>query len=147
MDEFAEILKRLPHRYPFLMVDKVIEATQHDIIAIKNVTANESYMQGHFPGNPIMPGVMIIEALLQTGGLLAGCSTDIPVGNCTVAVVTMEKIKFRKPVVPGDQLILSVSILNQQRKMWKFSGQVHTDLDDALIAEAKWTGIIVNDAD
>ena len=94
MDEFAEILKRLPHRYPFLMVDKVIEATQHDITAIKNVTANESYMQGHFPGNPIMPGVMIIEALLQTGGLLAGCSTDIPVGNCTVAVVTMEKMLY-----------------------------------------------------
>ena len=142
MNEFAEILNRLPHRYPFLMVDKVIEATQHEITAIKNVTANEPHMQGHFPGNPIMPGVMILESLLQTGGLLAGCSTDIPIGDCTVAVVTMESVKFKKPVVSGEQLILSVSVLTQTQKLWKFIGQAH--VGDILVTEAMWTGMVIN---
>ena len=142
MNEFAEILNRLPHRYPFLMVDKVIEATQHEITAIKNVTANEPHMQGHFPGNPIMPGVMILESLLQTGGLLAGCSTDIPIGDCTVAVVTMESVKFKKPVVSGEQLILSVSVLTQTQKLWKFIGQAH--VGDILVTEAMWTGMVID---
>ena len=142
MNEFAEILNRLPHRYPFLMVDKVIEATQHENTAIKNVTDNEPHMQGHFPGNPIMPGVMIPESLLQTGGLLAGCSTDIPIGDCTVAVVTMESVKFKKPVVSGEQLILSVSVLTQTQKLWKFIGQAH--VGDILVTEAMWTGMVIN---
>lgn len=142
MNEFAEILDRLPHRYPFLMVDKVIEVGQHEITAIKNVTANEPHMQGHFPNNPIMPGVMILESLFQTGGLLAGYSTAIPIGDCTVAVVTIESVKFRKLVIPGEQLILSVSVLSQTQKLWKFAGQAH--VGDALVTEASWTGMIIN---
>ena len=143
MNEYAEKLDRLPHRYPFLMVDKVIEISQHEITAIKNVTANEPHMQGHFPGNPIMPGVMILESLLQTGGLLAGYSTAIPIGDCTVAVVTIESVKFRKRVIPGEQLILSVSVLTQTHKLWKFSGQAH--VGDDLVTEACWSGMIINE--
>ena len=143
MNEYAEILDRLPHRYPFLMVDKVIEINQHEITAIKNVTANEPHMQGHFPGNPIMPVVMILESLLQTGGLLAGYSTAIPIGDCTVAVVTIESVKFRKRVIPGEQLILSVSVLTQTHKLWKFSGQAH--VGDDLVTEACWSGMIINE--
>lgn len=143
MNEFAEILDRLPHRYPFLMVDKVVEVTRREITAIKNVAANEPHMQGHFPGNPIMPGVMILESLLQTGGLLAGYSTAIPIGDCTVAVVSIESVKFRKFVVPGEQLILSVSVLTQMQKLWKFAGRAH--VGDDLVAEASWAGMIIDD--
>lgn len=142
MNDFSDILDRLPHRYPFLMVDKVIEVYGEEITAIKNVTANEPYMQGHFPGNPVMPGVMILEALFQVGGLLATYATDVPLGDRTIGIATIDTVKFRKKVVPGDQLIITVSLLTKHARLWKLMGQVH--VGETLVTEARWTGMIID---
>ncbi len=107
--DITKIMKLLPHRHPFLLVDKVVDYKEREWIkAVKNVTINESFFQGHFPGHPIMPGVLIIEALAQTGGILALVSEK---GKEVLAFfMTIDNAKFRKPVVPGDQLVLHAEV-------------------------------------
>ena len=139
----SDILKILPQRYPFLMIDKVIKVTDNKIVTLKNVSNNEPYFQGHFPGNPIMPGVLILEAMIQTGNLLpAEVSTDSK-KDYVGYVTAIDKVKFKKPVVPGDHLYLTVSILNKISTTWRFTGKA--DVNGIIVAEATWMGILVND--
>ena len=143
MNSAPDILGILPQRYPFLMIDKVIKINDKKIVALKNVSNNEPYFQGHFPGNPIMPGVMILEALIQAGNLLpAEVSTDSK-KDYVGYVTTIDKVKFKKPVVPGDHLYLTVSILNKISTTWRFTGKA--DVNGIVVAEATWMGVLVND--
>jgi 3-hydroxyacyl-[acyl-carrier-protein] dehydratase len=141
MMDIKEIQKFLPHRYPFLLVDRIIEIEPGTkAIGIKNVTFNEGFFQGHFPGQPIMPGVLIIEAMAQVGGLLAFCS-GVSVGK-TVYFMSIEKAKFRKPVVPGDQLRLEINVLHQRGNVWKFSG--NAIVEQKVAAEAEFTAMVTD---
>ena len=142
--KYEDIIKILPHRYPFLLVDKIIEIEMGKrVVGIKNVTANEPFFQGHFPGNPIMPGVLIIEAMAQVGGVLARLS--IPnimeredMGE--IFFVSMDKVKFRKPVVPGDQIRFEDEALRTGGRIWKMAGKAFVDGD--LVAEANLVAVI-----
>jgi 3-hydroxyacyl-[acyl-carrier-protein] dehydratase len=120
--DIAEILRYLPHRYPFLLVDRVLEIQAGEsITALKNVTYNEPFFPGHFPGRPVMPGVMIIEALAQTTGILAFTSSNIiPTEETRFYFVGIDKARFRKPVIPGDQLILKATVQRALKGIWKF---------------------------
>jgi len=139
MMDIKEIQKFLPHRYPFLMVDRIIEIEPgKKAIGIKNVTINEEFFQGHFPGEPIMPGVLIIEALAQVAGILAFRS-GATVGK-SVYFMSIEKAKFRKPVVPGDQLRLEIQILQQRGNVWRFSG--HAIVEEKMAAETEFTAMV-----
>jgi len=141
MMDIKEIQKFLPHRYPFLLVDRIIEIEPGTkAVGIKNVTFNEGFFQGHFPGQPIMPGVLIIEAMAQVGGLLAFCS-GVNVGK-TVYFMSIEKAKFRKPVVPGDQLRLEINVLHQRGNVWKFSG--NATVEQKVAAEAEFTAMVTD---
>jgi 3-hydroxyacyl-[acyl-carrier-protein] dehydratase len=141
MMDIKEIQKFLPHRYPFLLVDRIIEIEPGTkAIGIKNVTFNEGFFQGHFPGQPIMPGVLIIEAMAQVAGLLAFCS-GTNVGK-TVYFMSIEKAKFRKPVVPGDQLRLEINVLHQRGNVWKFSG--NAIVEEKVAAEAEFTAMVTD---
>jgi 3-hydroxyacyl-[acyl-carrier-protein] dehydratase len=119
------ILRLLPHRYPFLLVDRVIECTPGKTIrALKNVTYNEPFFPGHFPGRPLMPGVMIIEALAQAAGILTFVSSGVSLNltqDTKFYFVGIDKARFRKPVEPGDQLILTAQVERSLRGIWKFS--------------------------
>ena len=134
--EYPEIIRRLPHRYPFLLVDRVIELVDGErVVALKNVSANEPFFEGHFPGRPIMPGVLICEALVQTGGLLASCSKDgLPEGR-GIVLAGLEHVRFRRRVVPGDQLRLEVELLHKRRPLWKMKGRAIVDGKVATEAE------------
>ncbi len=141
MMDIKEIQKLLPHRYPFLLVDRIIDIEPGiKAVGIKNVTINEGFFQGHFPGHPIMPGVLIIEALAQVAGVLAFRS-GISEGK-SVYFMSIEKAKFRKPVVPGDQLRLEISILQQRGNVWKFSG--NAVVEEKVIAEAEFTAMVTD---
>ncbi|MDP2754795.1 MAG: 3-hydroxyacyl-ACP dehydratase FabZ [Nitrospirota bacterium] len=141
MMDIKEIQKLLPHRYPFLLVDRIIDIEPGiKAVGIKNVTINEEFFQGHFPGHPIMPGVLIIEALAQVAGLLAFRS-GISEGK-SVYFMSIEKAKFRKPVVPGDQLRLEISILQQRGNVWKFSG--NAVVEEKVVAEAEFTAMVTD---
>ena len=120
--DINEILRYLPHRYPFLLVDRVLEIVPgQSITALKNVTYNEPYFPGHFPGRPVMPGVILIEALAQTTGILAFTSSNVvPTHETRFYFVGIDKARFRKPVVPGDQLILKATVQRALRGIWKF---------------------------
>jgi 3-hydroxyacyl-[acyl-carrier-protein] dehydratase len=120
--DISEILRYLPHRYPFLLVDRVLELhTGTAITALKNVTYNEPFFPGHFPGRPVMPGVMIIEALAQTTGILAFVSSNvIPTEKTRFYFVGIDKARFRKPVMPGDQLTLKATVQRELKGIWKF---------------------------
>ncbi len=119
----AEILAAIPHRYPFLMVDRVTNIKSDEFgIGIKNVTYNEPHFMGHFPGNPVMPGVLLIEGMAQTAGVLCVRSGTAPVAR-TVYFLTIDKAKFRKPVVPGDVVEYHVTKIARRRNMWWFRGQ------------------------
>jgi 3-hydroxyacyl-[acyl-carrier-protein] dehydratase len=117
------ILKRLPHRYPFLLVDRVLECRAGESIrALKNITMNEPYFMGHFPHRPVMPGVIMLEALAQTAGILAFVTADVfPDEDTKFFFVGIDKARFRKPVEPGDQLILTARIERTLKGIWKFS--------------------------
>jgi len=118
----SEILRHLPHRYPFLLVDRVLEIHKgKSITALKNVTYNEPFFPGHFPSRPVMPGVMIIEALAQATGILAFDSSDVrPTEETLFYFVGIDKARFRKPVIPGDQLILKATVQRALKGIWKF---------------------------
>jgi 3-hydroxyacyl-[acyl-carrier-protein] dehydratase len=121
--DMQAILERLPHRYPFLLVDRVLECHPgHSIRALKNVTYNEPYFPGHFPGRPVMPGVIIIEAMAQTAGILCFVTANvIPDAKTRFFFVGIDKARFRRPVVPGDQLILTAQLQRTLRGIWRFS--------------------------
>ncbi len=133
-----EIQKILPHRYPFLLVDRILECTLNEkLVGLKNVTFNEPFFQGHFPGKPIMPGVLIVEAMAQAGGILAVKSNPQTLENKLAYFLAIDKVKFRKPVVPGDQLILELTALRRGQKVWKMQGKAF--VREKLVAEAELT--------
>jgi 3-hydroxyacyl-[acyl-carrier-protein] dehydratase len=130
-----EIQQLLPHRYPFLLVDRVVSLELGKrIVGLKNVSINEPFFQGHFPGRPIMPGVLIAEAMAQVGGILALLSVPENQGN-SLFLLGMDKMRFRQPVVPGDQLRLEVESLRAGKKFWKMKAQAF--VDHILVAEGE----------
>jgi 3-hydroxyacyl-[acyl-carrier-protein] dehydratase len=134
--DLALIQRIIPHRYPFLLVDKVRDIIVNDrCVGIKNVTFNEPQFQGHFPQMPIFPGVMIIEAMAQTSGVLVGMSMDLVDKNATVFFMGVDKVKFRRKVVPGDVMELHVRALRGGGRVWKFEGRAMVDGELACEAE------------
>ena len=143
---YEEIQKILPHRYPFLLVDRILEFTLNEkVVGLKNVTVNEPFFQGHFPGKPIMPGVLIVEAMAQAGGILAFKSNPQHIGKKLIYFLAIDKVKFRKPVVPGDQLILELTAVRRGQKVWKMQGKAF--VRENLVAEAELTASISGDKD
>ena len=143
-DEFdiQKLLALLPHRYPFLLVDRIIQARGDESgIGIKNVTANEPQFQGHFPGRPIMPGVLLIEGMAQTAGALCVASQLEQGKPSLVYLMTIDKAKFRKPVVPGDRVEFHMTRLAKRRNMWWFRGEAK--VDGALACEAEISAMLV----
>jgi len=134
--DIQEIMKLLPHRYPFIMIDRILELTPGEkVVALKNVTINEPFFQGHFPENPIMPGVLIIEAMGQAGAVLAAKSLDRELPGSLIYFMGMDKVKFRKPVTPGDQLIFEMKFIKQRRNVFKMSGTAY--VDEKVVVQAE----------
>lgn len=127
--DINEILRHLPHRYPFLLIDRVTECKPGEsLTGFKNVTFNEPFFSGHFPQRPVMPGVLILEALAQATGILAFRTVDkIPDENSLYYFVGIDKARFKQPVQPGDQLILHVDFVKEKRGIWKFNGKASVD--------------------
>ena len=133
--DIDRILQLLPHRYPFLMIDKIIEVdSDNSAIGIKNVSVNEPIFQGHFPGNPIFPGVLIIEGMAQTAGAICGLLRGFDRPPSTVFFMTVDKAKFRKPVAPGDIVEYHMTKVTRRRQMWWYRGEAK--VADQLVAEA-----------
>jgi 3-hydroxyacyl-[acyl-carrier-protein] dehydratase len=130
--ELSRILGLLPHRYPFLLVDRIIEIQKGRIVTLKNVTFNEPYFIGHFPGNPVMPGVLIVEAMAQSGALLALNEVEIDSRNFFM-LTGLDNVRFRRRVIPGDQLRMEVKILKYRRPLWRMQANAH--VGDELAAE------------
>lgn len=139
--DITQIMKHLPHRYPFLLVDRVLEMVPNErIVALKNVTMNEPQFPGHFPLHPVMPGVLMIEALAQTAGLLAFISSGREVNeNSVIYFLGIDGARFKRPVVPGDQVRMEASILRHARGIWKFAAQATVDGQVACEAELMCT--------
>ncbi|MBA3062871.1 MAG: 3-hydroxyacyl-ACP dehydratase FabZ [Atribacteria sp.] len=135
----SEILNLLPHRYPFLLVDKILEQGENRIIGVKNVTINEPFFQGHFPGHPVMPGVLILEAMAQTGGVLM-FSKEENKGKIPL-FAGIDKARFKKPVYPGDRLIIKVEIVKMVRGIGKAKAEVYVDDNLVAFAELLFTAI------
>jgi beta-hydroxyacyl-ACP dehydratase FabZ len=136
MMEIQEIMNILPHAYPFLLVDRIIEAEAGKrIVGIKNVTYNEPFFTGHFPGRPIMPGVLIVEAMAQTAGILVFKSLPKEQYKTPVYFLGIDHVRFRKPVVPGDQLRLELEIIKHRQSIWGFKGKAL--VDGKIVAEAE----------
>jgi 3-hydroxyacyl-[acyl-carrier-protein] dehydratase len=131
-----DIQRLLPHRYPFLLVDRIVSLELgKKIVGMKNVSINEPFFQGHFPGRPIMPGVLIAEAMAQVGGILALMSIPENQGNSSLFLLGIDKMRFRQPVVPGDQLRLEVESVRGGKKFWKMKAQAF--VDQTLVAEGE----------
>lgn len=141
--EQAEIQAMLPHRYPFLLVDRIKEFEPHKrIVGIKNVTVNEPFFQGHFPGRPVMPGVLIIEAMAQAGGVLVFKSGG-PIGKTVMYLTGIDEAKFRKPVVPGDQLRFEIEVIKKRPPFWKMQGKAF--VDNESVCEAVVTAMVMEE--
>ncbi len=140
MLDVVAIQKLLPHRFPFLLIDRVIELSEDRVVAIKNVTINEPFFAGHFPGHPIMPGVLIVEALAQAGGVMAMSRPGFDASQSVMYFMAIDKVKFRKPVVPGDQLRLEVVPLRKGGAIWKMKGQAL--VDGQVVTEAEFLATI-----
>lgn len=138
--DIVQIQGLLPHRYPFLLVDRILELEENTrVVGIKNVTVNEPFFQGHFPGQPIMPGVLLLEVMAQVGGILARKSA-LGQGRPTVFLTGVEKAKFRRPVVPGDQLRVEVDVLRRKPPFWKMTGKIL--VDSVMVCEAEMTAMV-----
>jgi len=139
--DITQIMRHLPHRYPFLLVDRVLEMTPNEcIVAIKNVSMNEPHFPGHFPNHPVMPGVLLIEALAQTAGLLAFKSDGRDVTeNSVIYFVGIDAARFKRPVLPGDQVRMEARILRCTRGIWKFATKATVDGQVACEAELMCT--------
>jgi 3-hydroxyacyl-[acyl-carrier-protein] dehydratase len=134
--DIQEIMRLLPHRYPFLLLDRVVSCDSgKELVALKNVTVNEPYFNGHFPNFAVMPGVLIVEAMAQASALLAFKTFDIARDDSNVFYfVGIDGARFKRPVTPGDQLIIKAQILRSIRGIWKFTGQAY--VDEKLVSEA-----------
>jgi beta-hydroxyacyl-ACP dehydratase FabZ len=131
----AEIMRILPHRYPFLLVDRVIEVDpDRRIVALKNVTINESFFSGHFPGAPVMPAVLTIESMAQAGAILGLLEKKVDLSKTLVYFMGIDEAKFRRPIVPGDQMRIVVEVIRRKAIVWKMKGEVY--VGDELAAEA-----------
>ncbi len=141
--DIQQIMACIPHRYPFLLVDRVVEMNGDESgVGIKNVTANEPQFTGHFPGRPVFPGVLMIEAMAQTAGVLVVSSRGrADPAVTTVLFTTIDKAKFRKPVVPGDSLRFHLSKIARKRNIWFYRGEAR--VDGALVAEAELSAMVV----
>lgn len=134
--DLAEIKRLLPHRYPFLLVDRILELEiGKRVVGLKNVTLNEPFFPGHFPNNPVMPGVLIIEAMAQVGGILALLSTPDLQEEPAIYLMGVDKMRFRKPVIPGDQLIMELTTIRGGRKFYKMAGKAF--VNQTLVAEGE----------
>ena len=140
--DIIEILARIPHRYPFLLVDRAEDYRPHQsIVGIKCVTVNEPFFQGHFPGYPVMPGVLIVEALAQTGAVLMSKSLEVDVGGKAIFFMSLDNCRFRAPVRPGDVIRLNVEVLRARGDVFKFRGKAM--VDDKVTAEAEFAAMVV----
>jgi len=138
------VMKMIPHRYPMLLVDRVVELTLNEsAVGLKNVSFNEPHFQGHFPRQPVMPGVLIVEAMAQTAAVLVVETLEGAAAGKLVYFMSIENARFRKPVFPGDQLRITVKKTKNRGPVWKFDGQVH--VDEGLVAEASFTAMIMED--
>ncbi len=141
--DLLRIMEMIPHRYPFLMIDRVIDVVRDaSAVGIKNVTVNEPHFQGHFPSRPIMPGVLIVEAMAQTAGVLVVHTLGPESEGKLVYFMTIDDARFRKPVTPGDTLHIHVVKQRSRGNVWKFKGEAR--VDGALVAEATFSAMIVD---
>jgi UDP-3-O-[3-hydroxymyristoyl] N-acetylglucosamine deacetylase/3-hydroxyacyl-[acyl-carrier-protein] dehydratase len=142
MLDINRILEVIPHRYPFLLVDRIIEIEpKKRVVGIKNVTINEPFFQGHFPGHPIMPGVLIVESMAQVGGMLLMDELDEP-GDKVVYFMTLDNIKFRRPVIPGDQLRAEVEMVQLRGRTCRMKGVAY--VDGNVVCEAEMMAMVVD---
>jgi 3-hydroxyacyl-[acyl-carrier-protein] dehydratase len=140
--EIMEILARIPHRYPFLLVDRAEDYRPHEsIVGIKCVTFNEPFFQGHFPGNPVMPGVLIIEAMAQTGAVLMSKSLDVDVEGKTIMFMSVDEARFRQPVRPGDVLRMHVEVIKHRGDIFKFKGRAL--VGEKVVAQVEFAAMVV----
>ena len=145
MIQINEIMGLLPHGYPFLLVDRIVELEiGKRIVGIKNVTINEPFFQGHFPGQPIMPGVLIVEAMAQTAGVLAFKSMPEEFKKKVVYFMGIDKVRFRRPVQPGDQIRMEMVVSKQRKSIWGFTGKAY--VEDQLAAEAELMAMVSDKA-
>jgi 3-hydroxyacyl-[acyl-carrier-protein] dehydratase len=141
--DIHRIIEMIPHRYPFLLVDRLEEIVAGEsAVGIKNVTINEPFFQGHFPGRPVMPGVLIVEAMAQTAAVLVVNSLGTEAEGKLVYFMTIENARFRRPVEPGDQLRLKCTKVRQRANVWKFSGEAK--VNDTVVAEATYSAMIMD---
>lgn len=141
--DIMRIMELIPHRYPFLLVDRITEVmVGESAVGIKNVTINEPFFQGHFPRQPVMPGVLIIESMAQTAAVLVVESLGGEAAGKLVYFMTIDEARFRKPVMPGDTLKVHVNKLRSRGNVWKFSGEVR--VDGTLVAEARFAAMIMD---
>ena len=141
--DILQIQAFLPHRYPFLLVDKVIECEPGvSLVGVKNVTYNEQFFQGHFPQKPIMPGVLILEALAQTTGLLASETAGDELAGMIYYLIGIDKAKFKRPVVPGDQLMLEARFVKSKRNIWAFECRAEVDGEFVASAEIRCAAVV-----
>ncbi|EDZ62355.1 beta-hydroxyacyl-(acyl-carrier-protein) dehydratase [Sulfurimonas gotlandica GD1] len=145
--DVMEIQKIIPHRYPFLLLDRVTDLVKNEtLVGFKNVTIGDNIFQGHFPGHPIYPGVMILEGMAQAGGILAFKSmdgmTEEEVANKVVYFMSIDKAKFRAPVRPGDRLEYRISVIKQKGSIWMLDGKAY--VDDTLVSQAELKAMIVD---
>ena len=152
--DLAALLRRLPHRYPFLMVDRVLELGNNRVLTLKNVSIDEPFFNGHFPGRPVMPGVLVVEAMAQSGALLAlgimntGTMNAEPKSAERPAALFMltgiDRLRLRRPVVPGDQLRMEVRLLKHHRPLWKMHAEAR--VDGELVAETELSAMEVEES-
>jgi 3-hydroxyacyl-[acyl-carrier-protein] dehydratase len=146
MMDIGKILSALPHRYPFLLVDRVVEVVKGERIhAYKNITFNEEFFQGHFPGRPVMPGVLQLEAMAQAGGLLAYESAPFDPTQKLIFLMSFDKVKFRRVVIPGDRLDLHVTVERQKGSIWRLQGEAR--VDGQVASEAQMMAMIADRKD